>query len=312
MIDVLSTVWNGFPAFLLESSRIRVVIVPQLGAKIVSLFDKAHQYEWLVSPMRVPVQTSYGADFVSQDMSGWDEMFPTITSVVFDGLSLPDHGEVWSIPWKVEEGTGNNVVLSVAGTAMPYHLTRSASLATEDCLKLRYTLTHTGKNPFPYLWAAHPQFNADEQTRIVLPPEAPHVVNVIEKDANWGSAGNLHDWPRAVAADGQLWNLDRVRPAENRSCRKFYIPPTQPVAWAALNHEGLKCQLRLDWSAIDLPFLGIWVDEGLVNSRSVVAFEPSNGYYDSLERAVINKQAPVLMPGIDQTWDLSISFRDLE
>ncbi len=310
MTDIFNSTWHDFAALTLENARLRVVILPQLGAKIVSLFDKAHNHEWLVPPMRSLKQTAYGDDFVSQDMSGWDEMMPTISACSSGGAALPDHGEVWSIPWDVEQST-QAVVLSVSGTAVPYRLTRSAALTSADCLELRYRLTACGEAPLPYLWAAHPQFNADPQTRIVLPAQVTGLINVIAGDPAWGAAGTLHAWPQAAAADGSLWQLDRVREVSHRSCRKFYVPPELPTAWAALVHEGLGCQLRLDWSATELPYLGLWVDEGTYNARPVAAPEPCTGYYDSLERAVQNGKVPVLAPGAQHTWAIRITLSDL-
>ena len=93
---------TAFPPSPWRASSLRAVIVPELGAKIVSLFDRRRQHEWLVPPMRTLKQTAYGDDFVSQDMSGWDEMMPTIVACDYQGARLPDHGEVWSIPWQVE------------------------------------------------------------------------------------------------------------------------------------------------------------------------------------------------------------------
>jgi len=307
MAEILETTWHNFPAIALESELMLAVIVPDLGAKIVSLFDKTHQREWLVPPMRPLKQSAYGADFVSQDMSGWDEMLPTIVACDWQGIHLPDHGEVWSIPWQLES-TDDAVILSVAGVALSYRFTRSAALITPNCLELRYSLANTGKTAFPYLWAAHPQFAADSHTRILLPPEVTRVVNVIEGDPLWGKAGELCDWPEAASPQGRTWQLDRVRQAESRSCRKFYVPPEQTVASAALVDENLGCQLRLDWPAASVPYLGLWVDEGMYNAAPVAALEPSNGYYDSLERSVKNKKAPVLDSEQEATWMLRISM----
>ena len=175
MAEISGTNWHNFPAWILENDKIRVVIVPELGAKIVSLFDKVYSHEWLVPPMRPLKQTSYGADFVSQDMSGWDEMMPTIVACDWEGVHLPDHGEVWSIPWALES-TVDALVLSVMGVAMPYRFTRTAALLEPNCLELRYSLTNTGKTACPYLWTAHPQFAANAQTRIILPPDVTQMV----------------------------------------------------------------------------------------------------------------------------------------
>jgi len=311
MNEMINTTWHSFPALCLESDLVRVIILPNLGAKIVSLFDKTHLHEWLVPPMRPLTQTAYGADFVSQDMSGWDEMLPTIVACNYRGANLPDHGEVWSIPWQVqqtllEKSSGGAAILSVSGAAMPYHLTRSAALVSPDCLELSYLLAHTGDQTFPYLWAAHPQFNADASTRLVLPSEVTHMVNVIHDDPAWGLSETLHPWPQAIDRQGRAWRLDRVRSPEKHTCRKFYVPPEQPVAWAALVHEDKGCQLRMEWSPAELPYLGLWVDEGSFNSLPVAAFEPSNAYYDSLVRAAENGRVSYLEPGQEHHWQIRI------
>lgn len=307
MSEITNTTWHSFPALALESELVRVVTVPDLGAKIVSLFDKAHQHEWLVPPMRPLTQTIYGADFVSQDMSGWDEMMPTIVACVYQGHRLPDHGEVWSIPWQVAQTSGE-IVLSVLGVALPYRLTRNTALVAADCLEVRYSLVNRAEIAFPYLWAAHPQFCADDQTRLALPEEVTQMVNVIDDDPAWGQAGRFVEWPEAVDRDGQPWHLDRVRSAEHHTCRKFYVPPEQPVSWAALFQEEKRCQLRLEWSPLELPYLGLWVDEGSYNSLPVAAFEPSNAYYDSLVRSVENGRVSILEPGKERSWKLRIKL----
>ncbi len=305
MIEITNTTWHDFPGLKIESELVRVVLVPNLGGKIVSLFDKVHQLEWLAPPMRPLKQTTYGADFVSQDMSGWDEMLPTIVSCVYQGALLPDHGEVWSIPWQVEQ-TSEAVNLSIGGVALPYRFARSAALITPDCLELSYRLMNTGRVSFPYLWAAHPQFIADESTRVVLPPEVAELVNVITDDPTWGGCGERYPWPQATDRQGNLWRLDRVRSAQWRACRKFYVPPEQQIGWAALIHEGRGCRLHMEWSPSESPYLGLWVDEGSYNSLPVVAFEPSNAYYDSLLWAIENERVSFLEPGQEHRWQIRI------
>jgi len=309
-MKITDTMWHGFKAISLESKRIRVVMVPQLGAKIVSMYDKTSQYEWLVPPMRAVKELTYGATFVEQDMSGWDEMMPTINACEFDGVFLPDHGEVWSITWKIISLKGQ-VTLAVDGTAMPYRITRKATLSADHCLTLHYELENLGSKSMPYLWAAHPQFNADPQTRIVFPPEVSVVLNIIDHDPIWGAVETPVDWPNATAADGRTWQLDRVRGVEHRACRKFYIMPEQPISWAALQHEGLGCEVRLSWSPMDLPYLGLWIDEGVHSAVPVAALEPCSGYFDSLKKAASKQRVTILEPGERKSWSLQIRFEEI-
>lgn len=305
MPDTYITSWHNFPAYALESEALRLVIVPDLGAKIVSVYDKTHQREWLVPPMRPVRQTAYGDEFISQDMSGWDEMMPTIVACEYQGKTLPDHGEIWSIPWKVEN-MEDVLSFSVDGVALPYRFTRTAALVAPDKLELRYCLLNTGQRAFSYLWAAHPQFRADLATRIVLPPEVEQVVNVIENDPAWGAAGAFHPWPVAASISGAEWLLDYVRGVEHCACRKFYTRPEQHIGWAALVDEQRGCQLRLEWPAEFAPYLGLWIDEGMYNTAPVVALEPSNGYYDSLTRAIANQRVAMLEPGKQANWTLKL------
>ena len=84
--NVSQTTWHGLPAWTLENDFLRTVIVPEPGAKLVSLVDKRSQREWLVGPGNRPLKKiPDGAAFVDQDMSGWDEMFPTIVACAYPG-----------------------------------------------------------------------------------------------------------------------------------------------------------------------------------------------------------------------------------
>jgi galactose mutarotase-like enzyme len=311
MNHIYPTEWHAQPAWALEDEAVRVVIVPSLGAKIVSLFDKRHSFEWLVGPQRPLKPVIYGSSFIAQDMSGWDEMFPTINACDYPipgdyaGQFLPDHGEVWSLPWQVESHDDNASVLRVDGVALPYRLTRRATLLSPGVILLEYRLENTGSASFAWLWAAHPQFVAGEHTAIVLPESATQVVNVIQGEV-WGAAGERYPWPHPRSKDGRSWELERVRPADSHDCRKFYLPPESPVSLAAVVNRHLGCSLRMEWSPEELPYLGIWVDEGTYNPQPVVALEPSNGYYDSLQAAVANQRVGRIQPGGRQSWSLVV------
>lgn len=326
-------------AISLEGGGLRAVFVPDVGAKMVSLMDTEHDYEWLVDSGDRPLRpVEYGATFTDQDMSGWDEMFPTITQCRYPGggrhagVSLPDHGEVWCLRWtatRTDSGAscavsdgGDSIVFIVEGRALPYRLTRKVSLSVGATggvrvigaaraaganreLRLEYEVTNLGQDPLVYLWAAHPQFVAGPDTQILLPDEINEVCNVLPSE-RWGPVGTRYAWPEAVDRTGKVWRLDRVGPEAARDCRKFYVPPEQQV-----DHAGLKChktgrQLVMSWSAEKTPYLGLWIDEGCYNTVSTVALEPASGYFDSLETAAGLGRTPVLQPGESHEWLLTV------
>ena len=66
------------------------------------------------------------------------------------------------------------------------------------------------------------------------------------------------------------------------------------------------------WDAQELPYLGIWVDEGMYNSAPAVALEPSNGFYDNLSVAHRNNRMRVLAAGETQQWHLTVTLTQME
>lgn len=309
-----ATTWHGQPAWALENEALRVVTVPEMGAKIVSLYNKQAGYEWLLSPADRPFRpVPYGASFIAQDMSGWDEMYPTIVTCAYPeagpyaGAALPDHGEVWALPWTLAAPDDQQITLEVSGRALPYRLSRTLSLRDSATLQMDYSVTNTGDAPFKALWAAHPQFTATASTEIRLPDDISSVI-AVQALGDWAPAGTRLDWPQVTRPDGQAIRLDRVTSAAARQSRKVYTPPEQAVAWAMLVETGADHWLRMDWDAARVPYLGIWVDEGQYNPALAIAFEPATGYYDCLTWAIDNQRVPIIPPGEQHAWSLAVTL----
>jgi galactose mutarotase-like enzyme len=308
-MPITQTDWHGFPAWELANDTIRSVIVPQFGAKIASLLDKRSGYEWMLPATLRPVRPiPYGATFTEYDMSGWDEMFPTIGVCEYpvpgahQGAYLPDHGEVWAMEWGIESAY-DALVLSIQGQALPYTLRRSAR-AEGDALLLDYEVRNTGSEILYYLWSAHPLFNANEHTRLILPDNVTEVVNILDNHPVLGALGTRHPFPQTDSG----FRLDQVAPPASRTCRKFFAPPEETVSWAVLRQEDSGAFLRMDWDAVRTPYLGVWVDEGFYTVTSCIAVEPMTGYHDSLTTAYANNRVSSLPPGDKHTWRIKLSL----
>lgn len=312
-ITANSTTWHGIDAWLLENEHLSVITIPQLGAKIVSLLDKRSGHEWLAGTGERPLRpVPYGAAFQEQDMSGWDEMFPTIVACNYPGTGerhgtpLPDHGEIWTLDWSVLE-TGNGcLTFAVEGKALPYRLERTLTFSAPDTLELRYRLTNFGQQSMPYLWAAHPQFVCGGDAEILLPPEVTEVCNTLPESWGWGVPETRFGWPATLDADDNLVRLDRVGPPTLRRARKVFALPDVRPEWA-----GVVCQpdgdwLRLAWDAARVPYFGLWVDEGAISHASVVAPEPMTGFYDNLEIAWAKQEVTTVEAGATRRWTLSV------
>ncbi len=306
--------WLGQPALALETDGLRVVTVPHMGAKIVSLFDKVAQREWLLPPINRPfMPVDYASVFVEQDMSGWDEMFPNINAGEypvegeFHQRALPDHGEVWALPWAVDHVDEAHIQLSTHGKALPYQLTRTIQVLGNQKIRLAFTAVNTGETPFVAFWTAHPQFIVDGETRIKLPAEVTQVVNVYS-NLGLGEQGETCAWPSPESSTGKTVHLDQVGGVELQDCRKFYLLPEQPVTWSALQQGDDGDWIRLSCDPSDVPYLGIWVDEGTYNAAPTVALEPSSGFYDELGVAWKNGRVVHFDPHVTVQWSLDIEL----
>jgi galactose mutarotase-like enzyme len=311
---VRETCWSGRPALQLENDRLRVVVVPGVGAKIVSLFDKRQQLEWLVGHGDKPFRAvRYGASFTGQDMSGWDEMFPTISACdypgpgSYHGVPLPDHGEVWALPWSVLESAPAQIVLAVEGQTLPYRLVRTLAIPSPDTVQLSYELTNDGPEDLSYLWAAHPQFQCGEGLEIVLPAEVRRVRNSLPPEWGWGAPETEYDWPEAVDAHSRSVRLDRVGKPALRRARKFFALPDVAIDHVTLVQPG-GAWLDMRWSPAGAPYFGVWIDEGALSHSSIVAPEPMTGFYDSLAVAWNNDRVSAIAPGATQSWIVRVQL----
>ena len=310
---IRKTNWHGLDALALENEYLCTVTVPELGAKVVSLFDKRNQKEWLVGPGSRPVKkVTYGAWFHEQDLSGWDEMFPTIIACPYpgpgeqQGAPLPDHGEVWSLPWDIERAEEGKLTLRVQGRTLPYQLIRTLVYTTVSALlEFQYQLTNLGHVRMPYIWAAHPQFVCGLGDEIILPSHVTEVCNTIPAPWGWGEPETRFHWPLAIGVDGQPVRINRIGPSSLHKARKFFLMPDMRAEWTGIR-TPVGDWICLDWNPALVPYFGLWVDEGAISHESVVALEPTTGFYDSLAVACEKNEVNVLEPGIVQTWTLRV------
>ncbi len=165
------------------SSSWRLVVVPELGGKIVSFLSLRTGREWLWKnphiPFAKPVKDT--TDFGLHDSVGWDEIFPTVNPCSMPGtgwgdLQLTDHGELWYRPWRIvnpkTEAQAIELTLHVEPDDLPLRFVLTLRLTT-DALEVDYQLTNTGGQSLPYLWAAHPHIAIEPGNEILIPERRP-------------------------------------------------------------------------------------------------------------------------------------------
>jgi galactose mutarotase-like enzyme len=273
--------------------------------------------EWLwrntVIPYATPVD---GASYVETgDTGGYDECFPTIapctlpTSVArFGGLSLPDHGELWSQSTTFSLETREDGMYAASGwegRRMPYHFVRELFVSRDDRVEMRYAVTNAGPAPLPFIWAAHPLLPLTETTRLIF-PDSTRVRVWSQQGIELGGPGAELRWPRA-AVGGKLVDFstpDTV--ARSYACMLFLDVPT---GYATIEEAGARLQVTFDTSQVS--HVGLWINKRRWTPFRAkrpycnLALEPCIGGAGSLTEALgAWRNAAWIKPGETRTWQL--------
>jgi hypothetical protein len=296
---------SGFPARRLSNAFLSVEIVPQLGARIVSLKNVRTGRDWCWHPgpaLRL-FANCYGDAFADSPNAGFDECFPTVEACEWQSRKLPCHGEVWSVPWALDEATWEQGIISTTVTCRqsPFELNRQVSIRGNQ-LHLNYLLHNKGEQPEAYLWAFHPMIRVNSDDRLQLPED----VTILQIEGTRGVPENAPEsdwaWPSPFAG----FELDRFELGANEfaSVKGFTGKLKECSARIASQANGE--YFEISWEAGPNPFLGVWINRGAYQGfQYVAALEPTNGQTDSLCRHHTN---PLLPAGAECSWSMRITL----
>ena len=311
-INISHTQYKKVDAILMESDLLAITIIPESGAKIQSIYNKSRQKEVLYQSEREEFRKSiYGAKFENGDVSGFDEIFPTIDECFYPtwpwaGTPVPDHGEVWALPWdyKVEE---NSIILSVYGVRFPYRIEKKIEFLRDNCLRLSYKAFNLSNFDFDFIWSPHPYFVCEENTRVVLPPSVKEVISTCSLENRLGDYGTIHSWPVTETSNGEKYNIaDVMHPRYAGKCEKFYAVNKPLEGWCALHNTSSGETIGLSYPNDKLPYLGVW--EGIINDKYITALEPVTGALDRLDVSKLSGKAGVIKARSRYEWFLNLTF----
>ena len=279
MTAVTESHYKDLPSVAIENDTLRAeFVVP--GARMVSLFHKQLKHEFVFQQSSQEyIRGHYDNAMVKEQSAGYDDMFPTIDACYMEefpwqGIRLPDHGEVWSLDWEVEKLAGS-LGFSIHGVRLPYKLTRRVSLAAGNRLRLAYVLENLSPFEMPYLWSSHPMFRPEPGARILLPPECKAATVGLSHGGRLGRYGDRITWPHWTDAQGKAHDLSLLRSGKVDDAEAYYFTEPLSEGWCALELPSLSCQVRLSFPTDRVPFLGVVVGEGLRDDpRFYLLLEP--------------------------------------
>lgn len=306
----ISTEWalSGEPAVILQNRLLRAVVLPGLGGKIISLVDKNADLELLWRNDRVPVRpVPYGSSYDDKFLGGWDELFPNDEPETLAGEAMPDHGELWTLPWRLRnsgvDGDGAWIELVVRTPASATEISKRLLLGTGPQLRADYRLTNEGRRDLPYLWKSHVAVRLEPDTTTTM---AARRVLVHEfGDPRTVPAGRSFDWPIAVV-DGVEHDFRSLPPARQRGVTEFLLATSLERGACGVAHPSRASGLTLTWDAEELPSCWLFGSYGGGwRGLDVLVLEPCTGYPLSVAEGVAAGTHRVLPAGATRRWSLT-------
>jgi galactose mutarotase-like enzyme len=307
----LKTEFEGYEAWQGESERLRLIVIPELGSKVISLVDLKTNREWLWRSGKQLGNKGYGTAFGEGDESGWDEMFPGIASCFYPedpwkGKLIPDHGEVWALPWKaaaVERG----LQCEVKGLSFPYLLEKRYFFLDSNTLRIEYQVHNLSHFPFSFQWAAHPLFRVNEGMKLQVPDGLSEIIISYSEQNRLGVFGDRVFWPGAES-QGVPLELDRIEQKDTGFAEKYYFYNKVPEGLASLLDPLTNESVTLRFSPAEVPYLAVWANYGGYSGYNHAALEPSTAFLDKLDYAMGKHKAAVVAPNGVYKWYLEVSL----
>lgn len=324
--EVKELSWNGFPALAISNSRVRAVIVPTLGAKIVSLVHRNNdglEREWLwTNPYLEPQLPDFGTPYWEEfDLGGWNECFPSIAATHFpsgpwEGSQVPEYGELWCQPWKAkvsESETEVEVRTVTYGVRFPYRFERSIRIKKDDpSIHISYTVNNLTIFPFNFLWSAQPVF--DVRPGMGLNLGVQEMTVYYSEDKRYGHLGSMQMWPTLQAIDDDFIDLSEFPTKDANMAVKLFAKAPRSVA---LKDPATNSELVFDFSAGEITHLCLWLNFGGwsgIPKRGKyynVIVAPCIGAFDDLRLAVNHfNQFAQIQPKNLKTWSVTVGFRN--
>jgi len=147
-----------------------IEIRPERGGRISSL--RLAGEELLDQGIGIDDPSTEG--FVAGGAFGWDEMVPNVDAALYPGsgpyagISLPDHGEAWRLPWSVVD----DLSMECVGRVLPWKLRRTIAFS-DSAVRFDYVYINAGDAPLHAYWCAHPLFRYEPDMHVEVGGDVP-------------------------------------------------------------------------------------------------------------------------------------------
>ncbi len=292
MPKVVEIEYDGFRALNLSNPFLSLTVIPSLGGKIVSLYNKRSGFDFAFKNSHIDNHIcEYDSDYAESSASGIDECFPTIALSQYEeqpwkGIKIPDHGEVWCQEVDTEL-KDNTIIQKIHGVRFPYCFNRTINLE-ENRVILNYRVENLSSFDLNYIWSIHPHFDLYENTKISIKGN-PDVYVDFTKNNSFKLKTKKYKWPVLKTEDGKEIDFSLITDIENGDAEKLYLQ-NMIDGEIVLEYLDQNESITFRFDENILKYCGIWIDKNGwpfdTDPYKVLAIEPCSCISDRLEDSI--------------------------
>ncbi len=294
---ISKSITNGIKILTVETDNLIFSIIPALGGKILSIYNKHLQKEFLWTNSKLPLQTNEsGADYDSNFSGAIDELIPNDLTEKIDSIEYPDHGELWTTHLQYEiTGEKIRVFGKLKLSGLSYSKTIYADL-NSPLLFVEYFIKNEADLQRNFLWKLHAALQIQPGDKLITDAALAQVV-----DPEYSRFKNTDEfkWPWIEEQDAS------IIPAANKTMDFFYLYDTPTGEMQLLSNNGeYVFSYRYDKSIF--PYQWYFASYGGFLDHYTVILEPCTNMPMSVNEAMAKGQSAVLAPGESLTTTVQI------
>jgi hypothetical protein len=279
---------NGIEHLVLDSNHLQLTIVPALGGKILSIFNRplGREFLWTNKDLSVKVHLP-GADYDSNFIGGIDELIPNDIPETIDSVTYPDHGELWTTALEYEIKDDQITVqgnLPLSGL----HYKKSIRLDPRSpIVHLEYQIRNESETRRNFLWKLHAALNIEAGDSLIS--DAVHG-KVVDPAYSRFTNSSEFKWPVLEKTNASLI------PVKNNSMDFFYLYDIKSPQMHLLTNDQ-QCLFGYLYDKKIFPYQWYFASYGGFLDHYTAILEPCTSMPISVNEAKELKQCTVLEPG---------------
>jgi hypothetical protein len=271
----------------LENEWLSLSVLPEVGAKILTLYDKSSQRQILWENPRIrPQAYPIDANFDNYWCGGWDDAYPTADACFHAGEPFPNLGELRSLLWEVQEASPEKTVMTAYGPISAIHATKTIWLSGQ-VLNMSFDVKSLSPIPIDFMWGTHPAFAVEAGSRLIIPARTGIVAQ--SNSPSLGAPGDQYKWPHVNGTDMS------VVPDISAGINCGHYATDLEDGWFAVETRGQGTLFEFPLETC--PHLWMWLVYGGWRGYHHAVVEPWTGYPVNLEQAYAAGRHSVLKPG---------------